>query len=180
MEGKSIPRFIKAILRNKEKGKVLDLGAGLGRNSIILAERGFDVTAVDKNKDNLKKLKGKINEKGLKIKIVGKDIRRFLPKEKYDVILSSYVLHFLDKKNVDKVIEVIKSHTKKGGLNVILVFTEDNPDKGFPYLFKRDELKKYYSGWDIFDYKEFMTPFETHGGKLKPHRHAVAVLFAKS
>ena len=39
------------------KGKALDIGAGEGRNSIFLAKNEFDVTAIDKIKQGLDKIK---------------------------------------------------------------------------------------------------------------------------
>ena len=37
------------------KGKALDIGAGEGRNSLFLAQNGFEVKAIDKIPDGLKK-----------------------------------------------------------------------------------------------------------------------------
>lgn len=38
---------VKKVLEHITYGKVLDLGAGEGRNSLFLAENGFEVTAID-------------------------------------------------------------------------------------------------------------------------------------
>ena len=110
--------------------------------------------------------------------IVG-DMRDFKFEKKYDVIISTATLHFVEKKDVEKLINEIKNYTKESGLNVITVFTEDNPNKNFPYLFKKDELKSYYRDWDILGYKEFITPLEKHGEKGNWHRHGMALIIAR-
>ena len=54
---------------------------------------------------------------------------------------------------------------KNNGFNVIILFTEENSFKGFPYLFKKNELKNLYENqdWDILKYREFITPLEKYG-----------------
>ena len=52
---KPIP-IVKSLLKYKSFGKVLDLEAGEGRNSIFLAGKGFDVTAGDLSEPGIQKL----------------------------------------------------------------------------------------------------------------------------
>ena len=72
----------------------------------------------------------------------------------------------------------MKKHTNEEGLNAINVFTENNDEKGFPYLFKKDELKEFYNDWEILNYKEFIGMPEKHGDS-DWHKHCVAVIVAR-
>ena len=58
---------IKEISRYKNSGSVLDIGTGAGRNALYLAQKGFDVTAVDNSEEKLSLLK--TTAKGLQIKL---------------------------------------------------------------------------------------------------------------
>ena len=129
--------IVKSLLKYKSFGKILDLGAGEGRNSIFLAEKGFDVTAVDISESGIKKLKDIASKKNIKINTIVGDIRKFNFDKNYDVILSIATLHFLKRTDIVELIDKMKKHTNKNGLNIINVFTEDNDEKGFPYLFKK-------------------------------------------
>lgn len=155
------------------------MGAGEGRNAIFLAEKGFDVTAVDVSKEGIKKLNKIVVKRKIKVNTLISDIKDFIFYNKYDIILALAVLHFLNKKDIKGVIEKIKANTNKNGLNVISVFTEENPDKNFLYLFKKGELKSYYKNWDVLYYKEFVGHLEKHGKNGKLHRHGVASLIAR-
>jgi len=170
---------VEFLLKHKKSGTVLDLGTGEGRNALFLAKHGFNVTAVDISGEGIKKLERLALENKVRINTFVKDIRNFNFSENYDVILSFATLHFLEKEEIERVIKKIKEHTSYNGFNVITVFTEENPNKNFSYLFKRNELKKYYSDWEILGYKERMTPLEKHGKEGKLHRHGLARLVAR-
>ncbi len=173
-----VDKCIKAILKYKKSGEVLDIGVGNGRNALFLSSKGFKVIGIDSDKEMVRKFKQNADKLGLKV--IGKqaDIEKYNIGKKFEIIISTNVLHFLDKRDIKRVIGNIKQHTKKDGINALIVFTEENPDKNYPYLFKKGELKKYYSDWDIKGYKELITPLETHQGKMKPHRHGIAILLA--
>ena len=179
MEKKFIPSLIKEILKYKKTGKVFDLGAGFGRNSILLAKRGFEVTAIDKSKEKLAELRKKVKEGNLNMKLLNEKIENIDWKEKYDMVLCNNVLHFLKEADAKRTIQRIKDNTKKRGINLITVFNVNNPNKNFPYLFEKEELRGFYSDWEILRYREFISELETHGGKLKPHRHGISELIAK-
>ena len=104
--------------------EVLDLGIGQGRNSIPLAELGFNVTGVDYSTKCLEICKNTCN----KLNLVQSDIRTFdIEKDKYDMILSGYVLHFLHKNDSYKIVENIKNNIKDHGIVYISVFSLEDP-----------------------------------------------------
>ncbi len=104
--------------------EVLDLGIGQGRNSIPLAELGFNVTGVDYSTKCLEICKNACN----KLKLVQSDIRTFdIEKDKYDMILSGYVLHFLHKNDSYQIIKNIKNNLKNNGIVYISVFSLEDP-----------------------------------------------------
>lgn len=60
--------------------------------------------------------------------MVQSDIRTFdIEKDKYDMILSGYVLHFLHKNDSYKIIENIKNNIKNNGIVYISVFSLEDP-----------------------------------------------------
>ena len=168
----------KKVLKYKNKGDILDLGCGKGNASIFLAQNGFSVTSVDKSKESIDLLNNFCKENSLNIKTYVEDLKHCKFDKNYDIILCINVLHFLDERDVQKIIEKIKTNTLKDGLNIISVFTEDNPSKNFPYLFKKDELKEYYENWEILEYKEFITPLEQHDN-FPPHKHAISRIISR-
>ena len=157
---------------------VLDLGCGIGRDTIVLADKGYKVLAVDKSQDCLdkmttSKLKAISNVKTLNIDITNFDFSL----SKFDLILCMNVLHFLNKESIKKVIDNMKTSTNDSGMNVISVFTEENPNKNLPGLFKKEELKELYNDWNIVHYDEYFSPFEQHDGS-EVHQHHIAEIIA--
>ena len=179
MWGSRPDSFIFDILKYKQSGSVLDLGVGYGRNALFLAKKGFNVMGVDKSESEINKFKEFANKYKLKVNTVVSSIEKFKFKKKYDIILSVATLHFLPRESIANTISKIKNSTKTDGFNAIIVFTEANPDKRFPYLFKKNELKNFYRDWEIIKYKEFLTPFEKHGERGEWHKHGVAELVAR-
>ena len=146
----------KKLLKYKKSGSVLDVGTGTGRNALFLAKKGFGVTALDSVKSKLVELKKIAKSQRVPLKFIHINITRYRPSKKYDVVLALVSLHFLKAKQVPKIIKRMKEYTKDGGLNVVSVHTTKNTNKSSyrPHLFKRNELKKYYSDWQILEYNE--------------------------
>lgn len=110
--------FIFNFLPKKKNLKLVDFGAGGGRVTIPLLKKGYQVLAVDIDKNALRRLiktaKKIKKEKYLKIK-------SSLPKkEKYDVILGADVLHHID---IKKYFPYFYNHLKKEGK---IIFSEPN------------------------------------------------------
>lgn len=138
--------IVQAVKRS-QGGSALDLGAGEGRNALFLAEHGFAVTAVDASPTGLEKLVDAARRQGLGVTTQVADISAFEFDRDYNLVTAIAVLHFMVEDVSKEVIKRMKEHTKPNGLNVISVFTEDNPFKGFPNLFKKSELLMAYTDW---------------------------------
>lgn len=104
--------------------EVLDLGIGQGRNSIPLSKSEFNVTGVDYSTKCLEICKHTCP----KLNLVQSDIRTFnIEKNKYDLILSRCVLHFLHKNDSYQIMQNIKNNIKSNGLVYIHVFSLEDP-----------------------------------------------------
>lgn len=71
-------------------GRALDLCCGPGRHCIPLAQRGFDVTAVDISDYLLDKARGRAAEAKVAIDFVKKDMREFVEPGAFDLIINLF------------------------------------------------------------------------------------------
>lgn len=67
------------LLDELRPGAALDVACGAGRNSIALAERGFDVDAVDISAAGLERLRADAESAGLSIRTLEADLENGLP-----------------------------------------------------------------------------------------------------
>jgi SAM-dependent methyltransferase len=75
----------------KPGGKLLCLAEGEGRNSVHLAEKGFEVTAVDLSAVGLEKVKRLAEERKVQVETECADLGRYLPApESYDGVISIF------------------------------------------------------------------------------------------
>ncbi|MHC4124097.1 MAG: class I SAM-dependent methyltransferase [Planctomycetota bacterium] len=84
-----IDRLIK--LLDLEKGaRILDLCCGIGRHSLELARRGYDVIGVDLNEKYLAKAHKQAESEKLSIEFVRDDMRRFCLLDGFDVVINMF------------------------------------------------------------------------------------------
>ncbi len=119
--------------------KIADIGAGTGRYSVALAQKGFDVTAVELVKHNLEILEAKHE----RVKCWPGDARNlsFLPDETFDITLlfgPMYHLHGIDERS--KALKEAARITKKDGF--ILVAYVMNEYAVISYCFKQGKIKE--------------------------------------
>jgi SAM-dependent methyltransferase len=85
-------RFLVAEAADLVPGTALDLGAGEGRNSLWLAERGWRVTAVDFSDVALSKGRRMADDRGLDIEWVVADLGVYIPPvQAFDFVIEFYV-----------------------------------------------------------------------------------------
>lgn len=143
-------------------GKVLELGAGEGRNTLFLAEHGFDVTATDISSVGLEKLRKRAEAIGLHIQTVREDICSVCMEEFIDVLVCTYVLQDVPRLEALDIIKKMQEQTNGGGIHTISAFTKEsdfyrNKPQTNTLFLEKEELKNLYSGWDILHYEEIPT-----------------------
>jgi len=109
----SLPLF-----REYEAQALLDLGCGVGRNSIYLGKEGFDVIGVDISRSALKKTKLWSKVEGIPNVTVLRASMTHLPfvKQAFHAVISVSVIHHALKKDIEKAIEEIRTVLKDNGL----------------------------------------------------------------
>ncbi len=69
---------------------VIDLASGAGRHSILLAEKGYNVTAVDLSENLLEVARKTAEDLNLKVNFVNADLRNFCINSKFDLALNLF------------------------------------------------------------------------------------------
>lgn len=167
----------------------IDLGAGEGRNSVFLANLGFNVLAIEPSIAGAKKIVKNSEEHNLKINVENTDFLSCTEKIKdvgFIVALTS--LEHMEYNYMLESVNRIKKVLKVGGYVYIMVFTEEDP--GFKHeienasecsafiqhYFKKNELKDLFSDFEILHYSEYIKEDTDHG---PAHYHGKAKLFAR-
>jgi len=105
----------------KPGGQVLDLCCGVGRHSLELARRGFEVTGIDITERYLKKAKALAKKEKLKIKFITADMKIFLRKNRFDAVFNLFTSFgfFADQKDDYKVASNAYKSLKGGGVLIM-------------------------------------------------------------
>ncbi|MBI2595031.1 MAG: methyltransferase domain-containing protein [Candidatus Colwellbacteria bacterium] len=140
-------------------GKVIELGAGQGRNALALAEKGLQVTAVDISKIGVDLMNTKARELGFSNFRAKIGDSREATEGEYDLVVSTFMLHHLSREDAEKLIVKIKEHTKSGGINAIVTFTAEgdfarSPNAEGRFYPSLGEMRELYKDWEIVKYTE--------------------------
>ena len=95
-------------------GRALDMGSGPGRNSLWLARRGWQVTAVDASEVGLQLARERAAEEGLDVAVVHGDVLTWeVPKPSYELVVLAN-LH-LSQAHLPGVLERLAAALTPGG-----------------------------------------------------------------
>jgi len=131
-----------------EPGRALDLACGVGRHAIWLAERGWQVTAVDSSRVAMEILRRREGGKGMAIDSRVADLERhefIIEPEAYDLILNCCYLQ-------RDLFPAIKAGARVGGVVITVIAMVDDDPQIKPmspaFLLKPGELKAEFEGWE--------------------------------
>jgi tellurite methyltransferase len=159
----------------KLSARALDLGCGEGRNALYLASIGFETSASDMSESGIQKLNTIAKELHLDVDATVCDMRQYVFKKSFDLIVCVGCLHLIKRNEWPQVIAKMKQYTASGGINVVGAFTDEAPEpedqRGLMVgLFKEGELFAYYQDWEIIDSKSYV--FEDEHPDGARHKHA--------
>ncbi len=130
-------------------GRALDVACGAGRHALLLAERGWQVTAVDASSVALELLQARAAESGLTIDARVADLGRgdfIIEPNAYDlIVLTCYLQRDL--------FPAIRAGVKMGGAIVAVIALVDDDPQVKPmnpaFLLQPGELREQFRGWEL-------------------------------
>jgi 2-polyprenyl-3-methyl-5-hydroxy-6-metoxy-1,4-benzoquinol methylase len=112
------------------KGRALDVGAGLGTNSLFLARQGFAVEALEKDPAIALKCKETVDREKLEVKVITNSVEeQELEENKYSLIIAAWVFQFIPAEHVLPVLRKLEKALVPGGFLYIGTFS--TRDVGF-------------------------------------------------
>lgn len=127
----------------------LDVACGSGRDSLYLAQRGWQVTAVDVQQDAISRLRLSAERHHVSIDTICQNIERDLPafgRECFDLIVVVRYLH-------RPLLPLFSQWLKRGGFLLYQQFHTDAAAYGRPrssaHLLRDGELVQAFNGWQV-------------------------------
>jgi SAM-dependent methyltransferase len=128
-------------------GRALDLACGVGRHSLLLAELGWQITAVDFSQVAIEMLRKRASERGVNVDARIADLERgefVIEPESYDLIV---VTCYLQR----ALFPAIKIGVRPGGIILaVIAMVDDDPDvkpMNPAFLLQPGELRAQFDGW---------------------------------
>lgn len=122
-------RFLAGEVTRLPPGRAIDLGTGEGRNAIWLAERGWQVTAVDFSVAGLARAGRLAAERGVSVDWVQADLLDYQPSPGgYDLVLVAYI--HLPSASLARVFRAAAAAVAPGGTLLVIGHDRDNITRG--------------------------------------------------
>lgn len=184
-------------------GRALDIGSGLARNSIYLANNGFEVVATEIVPEALKAAQEKVKVEGLQDKIrfieISAGEKLGLEDESFDLVIDMMVMHLLTLEERAVYFNEVQRLLKAGGYFLFYTISADSPaakdlfakspgpeensyiisqtgmiEKGFT----KDELRAAFPKLEMISFERKVS--QTTFGEEKYEREYLQVLMQKS
>ncbi|MBL0708870.1 MAG: methyltransferase domain-containing protein [Sulfurimonas sp.] len=144
----SVSGVLEKYIDNVNIGQALDVACGTGRNTHFLANKGFDIDAVDISDYAISKVKNTPT-----INKIETDLDKYnITPSKYDLILN---INYLNR----RLLSQMKEGLKQGGVVIFETFIIAHGDFKLPtmnldYLLRKNELLHSFISLDIIYYEE--------------------------
>lgn len=103
------------LLKNKAKAKILELGCGPGTLTITLAQRGFDIVALDPGVGMIEKAR-QVCKDYSNVHFLQTTFKEYTSDDKFDAIIAATSMHWvLAESDRDKIIAKLSNHLKEDG-----------------------------------------------------------------
>ena len=143
-----------------KSNRILDLGAGQGRNSLFLARLGYGVDAVDPSQAAIETISSAAAGEGLNVRAYHCYFESFRPEtDHYSAILALGLVQLLSRRSIDLLARKFQQWTRAGSLIFIMTFTTEDPTYE---RFKRS------ADWTPAGRNSFLHPVEGYRTYLEP------------
>jgi tellurite methyltransferase len=168
-------RLLVRVAEELTPGRAMDVACGVGRHAVFLAERGWQVTAVDASRVGIEITRERARERGVRVDARVADLERghfVIDAEGYDLIC---VFYYLQRDLWPQ----IRAGLRPGGTLVAAIHLHDdgadaqqgNPD----FLLQPEELRAEFNNWEITHYYETQLTDDDPG----EHHRRTAEIVAK-
>jgi ubiquinone/menaquinone biosynthesis C-methylase UbiE len=174
-------------LKKEGAERVLDLGCGAGRHSILLGKAGFQVVALDISETALKTLEGRLKTASIKNVTLVKHEMRDLPfiNGYFDGVVCTNVLHHGELVQIKQATREIHRVMRKGASAFVValstadfrkgngkklerntyVFTKGEERGIIHHFFSRQELQLCFRKFENISFEERLIPVEEGGNR---------------
>lgn len=175
--------LLKKAIQYLPRGKhLLDVGCGEGADSVFFARKGYTVTAIDRNRDYIRRFRRYRNDEKLSaISILHRNVVSYqYPRNHYDVILCLLVICCMKRSDCEKMVIRLKRCVKPGGIIVMSSRNYRDPEMKeyldteqmiepntfrtkkdcckFQYFIEKNRLRDLFHDFDILYYREGFAP----------------------
>lgn len=119
--------FIVKILALPKRARILDLCCGLGKHSLMLAERGYNITGVDFSKKYIDIARERARKKGVNADFIQGNMKTITFKEEFDAIINMFTSFGFFERDEDNltVLKNVSNALKSGGKFLIDVINRE-------------------------------------------------------
>lgn len=115
--------------------RILDIGCGYGRHSLMLAEKGFNVVGVDTIPEYINAAKAQAFSKGLKASFYCSNILDLQFHEDFDVVINlcdGAIGYFNSDRENERLFKTISDALIHGGKHLLQILNREHAEKYFP------------------------------------------------
>ncbi|HAJ63849.1 MAG TPA: class I SAM-dependent methyltransferase [Cyanobacteria bacterium UBA8543] len=154
----------------------LDLGTGPGTQAMALAQRGFQVTAIDLSSTAIEKAQALAQEKGLNIFWKQDDILNSNLDQKFDFVFDRGCFHVFPSERRSDYVGVVDNLIKPNGYLFLKCFSHLETRESGPYRFTAEEIKEIFgSRFNVISIEDTV-----YQGTLDPFPRALFSVLKKS
>lgn len=150
--GRPQPEVETLVADGRFQGRILDVGCGTGHNAMLLAEAGYDVTAIDFVERAVAQARAAADARDLHLHWRVGDALQLpsLVKGQFDTVLDSGVFHVFGDEDRATYVKHLAAVTVPGGLVHVIVFSDKEGGDDGPRRVRRAELEAAFKdGWRL-------------------------------